>query len=116
MPPFSRDREEFLPNGAYRELQARLLENPESGVVMSDCGGLRKIRWYDTSRGKGKRSGCRVIYLYHPEVQRLDLMLVYDKDTQDDLTAAQKKRLRELAEVAKVEARKRGQRATRRKK
>lgn len=105
MPPFSRGRDDYLPNGKLRELQVALLANPDLGDVMPECGGLRKLRWEDEKRGKGKRSGCRVIYLHHPEAQRLDLMMVYDKDEQDDLTAAQKRRLRELAEEAKKEAR-----------
>ncbi len=72
---------------------------------MPGCGGLRKLRWGDEKRGKGKRSGCRVIYLHHPEAQRLDLMMVYGKDEQDDLTGEQKKLLRAVAEKAKLEAR-----------
>jgi hypothetical protein len=109
MPPFSRRRDELLPNGALRALQAALLENPNLGDVMPGCGGLRKLRWGDADRGKGKRGGCRVIYLHHPEAQRLDLMLVYGKDEQDDLSGEQRKVLRELAERAKAEARGRPQ-------
>lgn len=106
MDPFARHREELLPNGAFSALQEALLANPDCGDVMPGCGGLRKLRWGDADRGKGKRGGCRVIYLHHPEAQRLDLMLVYGKDEQLDLGEDQKKVLRRLADKAKVGVRK----------
>lgn len=55
-----------LPNGHYWELQELLLENPDAGVVIPGCGGLRKIRVSDPDRQAGKRGGFRVIYLYIP--------------------------------------------------
>jgi len=105
MPPFTRGREIHLPNGRLQELQVALLANPNLGDVMPGCGGLRKLRWDDQQRGKGKRGGCRVIYLYHPEARRLDLLLVYGKNEQDDLTPAQRELLRDMAERSKKEAR-----------
>ncbi len=39
-----------------------LLKNPEAGDVIEGTGGLRKIRYADEKRGKGKRGGLRVIY------------------------------------------------------
>ena len=38
------------------------MEIPELGDVMPGTGGLRKVRWEDARRGKGKRVGLRVIY------------------------------------------------------
>ncbi len=35
---------------------------------MPGCGGLRKIRYADPQRGKGKRGGLRIIYLFIPNV------------------------------------------------
>ena len=44
----------------YRALQFALLLRPEQGSVIPPSGGLRKVRWASSSRGK--RGGLRVIY------------------------------------------------------
>jgi hypothetical protein len=88
----------------YRALQNELSDNPDRGKVMPGCGGLRKIRFADPARGKGKRGGVRIIYLYIPEAFRIDFIDAYGKDEKDDLTPAQKKWLKESSRVLKQEA------------
>jgi hypothetical protein len=78
-------------------LQQVLLGNPESGSVIPGCGGLRKMRWPDPRRSKGKRGGLRIIYLYVPETQVILFVKVYDKDESDDLTTDQRKVLTRIA-------------------
>jgi hypothetical protein len=89
---------------AYRSLQNELVGRPDKGQVMAGCGGLRKLRFADPSRGKGKRGGVRVIYLYTPEAARMDFLDVYGKDEKDDLTAKEKKALAGLARIVRTEA------------
>ena len=101
---FTKGITELLPDHAYARLQQRLMENPDSGRVMAGCGGLRKIRAADPTRGKGKRGGSRVIYLYVPAAKRFYLLDVYGKDEKDDLSANEKNQLRQLAERLKQEA------------
>lgn len=79
------------------------METPNSGDVMPGCGGLRKIRIANPTRGKGKRGGARVIYLHVPAARRFYLLDVYGKDEKDDLSANEKKALRLLAETLKRE-------------
>ncbi len=93
----------FLTDDELRKLQSELMENPSLAPVMPDCGGLRKLRWNVASRSKGKRGGCRVIYLNHPALARIDLVAIYGKDEQDTLTPAQKRELKLLAESLKRE-------------
>lgn len=69
-----------------RRFQNDLLEDPKGGDSIPGCGMLRKVRFGDPSRNKGKRGGVRVIYLYTPEANRIDLITVYGKDEADDLT------------------------------
>lgn len=95
---------EYLPDDSYAKLQQELMENPKAGRVMPGCGGLRKLRWADPGRGKGKRSGARVIYLYVPEVKWFFMADVYGKDEKDDLSADEKKVLKALAEELKKQA------------
>lgn len=59
------------------------------------------MRVEEPPRGKGKRGGCRVIYLAIPEAARIDLLAIYSKDAQDDLTEAQRKSLKAVAERAR---------------
>ena len=101
---FTSRLKEFMTDKAYSELQKELTEAPKRGDVMKGCGGLRKVRMKDVSRGKGKRGGARVIYLYITEVDRIDFIAIYGKNEQDDLTVKQKRELKELAARAKGEA------------
>jgi hypothetical protein len=89
--------EYFGGDEAYSAFQLFLIQSPESGRVISGCGGLRKVRWPDPRRGKGKRGGLRIIYLHIPEAQRFFMLDVYDKDEAEDLSRADRTRLAQLA-------------------
>ena len=94
-----------LTDEEYRGLQERLISNPTAGDVMPGCGGLRKIRHGDPRRGKGRRGGLRIIYLYLPEISWIFLLDIYGKDEKDDLPANEKQVLARLAAQVKAEAR-----------
>lgn len=87
----------------FAAFQYELAIDPEQGKVMQGCGGLRKARWADPRRGKGKRGGLRVIYLLIPEVRVIVLVDVYDKDEADDLTAKEKREIAHLARETREE-------------
>jgi len=61
-PTFTRHIHEYLDEEDYGALQAELAASPELGQVMPGTGGLRKMRWADRRRGKGRRGGLRIIY------------------------------------------------------
>ena len=61
-PAFSRFREDYLDDDAFSELQYALAADPEAGDLIPGAGGVRKLRWKDPRRGKGKRGGLRIIY------------------------------------------------------
>jgi hypothetical protein len=98
LPPFERFRHEYLDDEAFRELQLLLQLNPEAGDVIAGTGGLRKVRFADSRRGKGKRGGLRVIYYWWVGGRQFWLFTLYDKDEIDDLTAKEKKCLKEMLE------------------
>jgi hypothetical protein len=100
----------FEDDEAYQNFQQALLRNPMAGAVMKGCGGMRKIRWKDPSRGKGKRSGLRVLYLHLPEFETLALLDIYDKDEKEDLTTFQRLYLTQIADSVKNDLRKRRKR------
>lgn len=86
-------------------LQSFLLQNPEAGALDPGTGGLRKIRMTAGGRGKGKRGGARVHYLFLPDLSRIYLVFVYGKDEQDTLTPTQKRELRNFVQTIKKDAR-----------
>ncbi len=98
LPPFQRHRAEFLSDEAFRALQQILLKCPHLGDVIKGTGGLRKLRFSDPHRQKGKRGGIRVIYYYWLPGAQFWLFTLYGKDVQDDLTEAQRKALKNLLE------------------
>ena len=86
---FTRQVRELLDRESYRLLQLRLVGDPEAGQLIPGTGGLRKIRWQGS--GRGKRGGVRVIYYWAVRDAVVLMLLMYGKNEQDDLTPAQKK-------------------------
>ena len=99
LPPFERHRQSYLNDETFREFQKMLMKNPEAGNVIEGTGGLRKVRYADEKRGKGKRGGLRVIYYWWQPGKQFWLFTVYNKDEMDDLTAEQRKVLKELLKL-----------------
>lgn len=89
LPSFARLRENYLDDDAYQDMQNILMQNPDAGTVMPGTGGLRKLRYADRNRQKGKRGGLRVIYFWQNSALQFWLFSIYDKDEATDLTAAQ---------------------------
>lgn len=96
--PFERNREAHLDDDEYSLLQQRLLVNPQAGAVITDSGGLRKVRFGSVRRNKGKRGGARVIYYYWHSGLQFWLFTLYDKDELVDLSSDQRKQLKTLLE------------------
>jgi hypothetical protein len=94
LPPFERNRQDYLSDESFRDFQRVLMDNPEAGDVIEGTGGLRKVRHADKKRGKGKRGGLRVIYYWWQPGKQFWLFTLYNKDEMDDLTAAQCKILK----------------------
>ena len=96
LPAFERYRSDYLDEDAFRDLQNVLMADPLAGDVIEGTGGLRKLRFSDKRRGKGKRSGIRVIYYWWDEGRQYWLFTLYDKDEASDLTPSQRKLLKEM--------------------
>jgi hypothetical protein len=96
LPPFEKYRQDYLDDEGFRDLQMLLMSEPKTGDVIRGTGGLRKIRYMDARRGKGKRGGLRVIYYWWLKGQQFWLFTLYDKDEADDLTPLQCSQLKLL--------------------
>lgn len=99
LPAFERHRSRYLDDEGLRALQETLMIAPEAGPVMQGTGGLRKLRFHDTRRGKGKRGGLRVIYYWWQAGRQFWLFTLYDKGHKDDLTQDQRTALRALLDA-----------------
>jgi len=99
LPAFERRRADYLDDGGFMALQRALMGNPEAGEVIEGTGGLRKLRFADARRGKGKRGGLRVIYYWWTAGMQFWLFTLYDKDEMADLTAQQRKALKAMIKL-----------------
>src|SRR6266581_9026755 len=86
-PVFTRRVQEHLGDDEYAALQLFLVERPDAGKIIKHSGGIRKLRW--AGSGRGKRGGLRVIYYWWVAKDRISMLLVYPKNELDDLTPAQ---------------------------
>ena len=96
--------DDYLPDDLYSGLQLELMADPGKGDVIKGCGGLRKIRIADPKRGKGKRGGARIVYLYVPESRWFYMLDIYGKDEKDDLSNDEKRLLADLVHELRAEA------------
>jgi mRNA-degrading endonuclease RelE of RelBE toxin-antitoxin system len=97
-PVFTRRSVELLTESEYAALQSALVLRPEIGDLIPGTGGLRRLRWLQSRRGKGKRGGVRVVYFWYVEEGLIYLLIAYSKDEKDDLSASEKRILRSLVE------------------
>ncbi len=85
-------------------LEDFLCQNPEKGRLIQRTDGFRKIRM--ALPGRGKRGGCRVIYLYLKSASRIYFVYLYPKNEEVDLSAEHKKTLNQIAHAIYEEVKK----------
>ena len=79
-------------------IQDDLIANPQRGTVVRGLGGIRKARVGNPRRGKGKRGGFRYWYLFLERRDHIHLLILLDKDEQEDLNSQQRTALRRMVE------------------
>jgi mRNA-degrading endonuclease RelE of RelBE toxin-antitoxin system len=95
---FTRLVVECLSDEDYASLQFTLIRNPEAGTVIPGSGGVRKLRW--SASGRGKRGGYRVIYYLRRREGQIWMLTMYPKNVIDDIQAHVLRRIREELENA----------------
>ncbi len=63
--------------------------DPLAAPVIRGTGGIRKLRW--AGSGRGKRGGIRTIYFYHAGPEAIYLLTAYAKAAQDNLSPGDRK-------------------------
>ncbi len=56
-------------------MEAAIADDPTAGPVIPGAGGIRKLRWEGS--GRGKRGGIRTIYFYHAGPDAIYLLTAY---------------------------------------
>lgn len=91
---FQRKANQLLSEEEKSDLIAYLSENPQSGVLIQNTGGIRKLRW--ARSGGGKSGGVRVIYYFHSEIMPLYLLTVFGKNEKANISMKEKQVLSRL--------------------
>jgi len=76
---------DYLSEDEYLGLQNYLLQYPESGKVVPGSGGVRKVRW--AMSGRGKSGGVRVIYYFKKLDDEIWLLTIYSKREVENIPA-----------------------------
>ena len=95
-PIFTKFISSLISDKRYHLLQLHVSIRPESGDIIKGSGGIRKIRW--SSSDRGKRGGIRVIYYFIKNEDQIYMLYAYPKNNKDDLTTDQLKQLKKLVE------------------
>lgn len=91
---FTKQITTLLNDEEYRDLQNVLVAMPGTGDLIQGSGGIRKIRW--GASGRGKRGGVRVIYYWANTHEQIFMLFAYAKNERDDLTKDQLSALRDI--------------------
>ena len=82
---FTKHVYDYLSDEEYLGLQSYLLQYPEAGKVVPGSGGVRKVRW--AMSGKGKSGGVRIIYYFKRQDDEIWLLTIYSKNEIENIPA-----------------------------
>jgi hypothetical protein len=99
LPKFKAEAMDLIGVDGIEGVAVYLVDRPDAGDLIPGAGGVRKLRW--AAKGRGKRGGSRIIYVYVVIAARVYLIRCYSKNAKADLTADEKKELRQLAAYLK---------------
>jgi hypothetical protein len=100
LPTFSDDWKKLkMSEEDLREVQTALLANPASGTVLSECGGIRKLRW--GRQGTGKSGGIRIFYYDWPTKSLTFFLAVIAKSKKENLIKSERNALASLVHSIK---------------
>ncbi len=87
----------LLSDDDYRKLQNELIQTPAIGKIISDSGGIRKVRW--KLQGRGKRGGARVLYYWANNENQIFMLFAYPKNEMENITKEQLSILKKAVET-----------------
>ena len=96
---YDRAIRKLLSDDSRREMEAAIVADPAAAPVMPGTGGIRKLRW--AGSGRGKRGGIRTIYFHHAGPEAIYMLTAYAKTARDDLSPSDKRALARLVAAIK---------------
>ena len=90
-----------LPTNCCGRFRGELEIKPDRSAMVPGLGGVRKARIANPGRSKGKRGGYRYLYLYLQDRQHIHLLILLDKNEQEDATEEQRRQMREWVALIK---------------
>ena len=90
---FTRLADEHLGDEGLRALQVQLLKHPEAGDIIRGSGGVRKLRW--AVSGRGKSGGLRIIYYLRTHKGEVWLLTLYSKKVTDTISGTVLRKIKE---------------------
>ena len=102
---YERAVRKLLSEADREAMEAAIVADPGAAPVIRGTGGLRKLRW--AGSGRGKRGGIRTIYFRHAGPDAIYLLTAYAKADREDLSPGDRTALSRLVAAIKKEERNR---------
>jgi hypothetical protein len=96
---FTKLVQKYLSDDDYGELQDALIQQPDAGDVIPGSGGVRKLRWKGS--GRGKRGGLRVIYYLRSRQGQIWMLTMYAKNVAENISAKMLQKIKEEIDGSK---------------
>ena len=96
---YERAVRKLLEEEARGEMEEAIVAAPDAAPVIRGTGGIRKLRW--AGSGRGKRGGIRAVYFYHAGPNAIYLLTAYAKAEREDLAPADTRALSRLVAAIK---------------
>ncbi len=84
---------DYLSDDEYAALQWALAKDPAVGDLVKGTGGVRKVRW--GASGRGKRGGVRVIYFARTHAGEIWMLTIFAKNVAESIPANVLRQIRE---------------------
>ena len=98
---YERAIRKLIPAPVREAMEATIVADPAGAPLIRGTGGVRKLRW--AGSGRGKRGGIRTIYFYHAGPEALYMLTAYAKADREDLSPSDRKALSRLVAAIKRE-------------
>jgi hypothetical protein len=89
----------YLSDDEYAALQLSIAANPEVGEIVRGSGGVRKLRWRGSGRGKG--AGIRVIHYLGTARGEVWMLTLHAKNEAESIPAHALKRIKEEIDASR---------------
>ncbi len=91
-PTFSKLADKIWTEDERLDFISFISDNPNAGDVIPNAEGARKVRW--SVKGSGKRGGTRIVYFNLSEQDVIELIYIYKKVKQENMTAKDIKKVK----------------------